>query len=113
GAKVFVMAGPLRGGVENTTLSAGLGQSRLPVAVGTGKAASADAVRIRWPDLMPQGELSIPTGQLVRIEETSRKSTSCPVLFTWDGERFRYVTDFLGEGSMGELGPDGSTRPPR
>src|SRR5204862_6449537 len=38
---------------------------------------------------------------------------SCPVLLTWDGTRFVFVTDFLGEGSMGKLGPDGSTRTPR
>src|SRR5207244_11629365 len=41
------------------------------------------------------------------------KDTSCPILFTWNGERFVFVTDFLGAGSMGELQPDGSTRPPR
>jgi hypothetical protein len=113
GVKVFVMTGALRGGVENTTLSAGLGQSRLPLTPGLGKAASADAVRIRWPDMVPQGELNIAAGELVRIEETNRKTTSCPVLFTWDGERFRYVTDFLGGGALGELGPDGSVHPPR
>src|SRR5262249_7881314 len=34
-------------------------------------------------------------------------------LFAWDGQRFVFVTDFLGAGSMGELGPDGTCRPPR
>src|SRR5262249_15350705 len=47
------------------------------------------------------------------ITEANRKPISCPVLFTWDGDRFAYVTDFLGAGSMGESGPDCSTRPPR
>jgi hypothetical protein len=32
---------------------------------------------------------------------------------TWDGERFTFVTDFLGGGALGESGPDGSTRAPR
>src|SRR5262249_45404908 len=38
---------------------------------------------------------------------------SCPVLLTWDGEKFVFVTDFLGAGALGECGPDGSIRPPR
>ena len=35
------------------------------------------------------------------------------MLLTWDGERFRYVTDFLGAGAVGEISADGSSRPPR
>jgi hypothetical protein len=33
---------------------------------------------------------------VVKIVEVNRKGTSCPVLLTWDGERFRFVSDFLG-----------------
>src|SRR5262249_10429480 len=36
-----------------------------------------------------------------------------PVLFSWDGQRFVFVTDFLGEGSMGEMLAGGGHRPPR
>src|SRR5262249_3412835 len=71
-----------------------------------------DSVRILWPDLLPQAEVNQAAG-FATITEANRKPISCPVLFTWDGERFAYVTDFLGAGSMGESGPDGSTRPPR
>jgi hypothetical protein len=38
---------------------------------------------------------------------------SCPLLFTWNGTRFEYVTDFLGTGSLGERLPGGGHRPPR
>lgn len=100
-------------GAERTTTAAGLGQSLLPTALGIGKAGQADVVRIRWPDLVPQAELDIPAGRVNRIAEKDRRETSCPVLMTWDGERFAFVTDFLGAGSMGESNPDGSTRPPR
>ncbi|MCV5591572.1 hypothetical protein OFN17_29520, partial [Escherichia coli] len=35
-----------------------------------------------------------------------RKPSSCPYLFTWNGGRFEFVTDFLGGGEMGYwLGP--------
>lgn len=112
GAWVRVHAGPLRTAAENTTLFAGLGQSRLPIHFGLGKADVAEALRVRWPDAVIQAELN-QSGYLVSIVEFDRKPSSCPILFTWDGERFVYITDFLGAGSMGESGPDGSTRPPR
>ncbi len=91
----------------------GLGQSRVPLTLGIGRNESADAIRLRWPDGVPQTELSIRADHRTRITETDRRDTSCPVLVTWDGKRFRYVTDFLGAGTMGELGADGTTRPPR
>ncbi len=113
GSRVAATAGLTRAAVELTTLSAGLGQSLLPVELGIGKAESADAIRIRWPDAMIQAELSQPACQVLHIAELSRKPTSCPVLFVWDGERFAYVTDFLGGGALGELGPTAAVRPAR
>ncbi|HEY1187189.1 MAG TPA: FG-GAP-like repeat-containing protein [Gemmata sp.] len=100
-------------GGERTTLSAGLGQSVLPTALGIGKQNRADLVRVQWPDLVLQAELGVNAGGVLRLAETNRKGTSCPVLMAWDGERFAFVTDFLGGGALGESGPDGSVRPPR
>jgi hypothetical protein len=68
---------------------------------------------MRWPDGAWQAELDVPADTVTRIEQTNKKPGSCPVLFTWDGQHFAFVTDFLGAGSVGELGPDGSCRPPR
>ncbi len=113
GAWVVAQAGALWTGAERTTVSAGLGQSLLPTALGIGKNARADVVRVRWPDAVIQAELGVAAGAVVRVTETNRKGTSCPVLLTWDGERFAFVTDFLGGGALGESGPDGSVRPPR
>jgi tetratricopeptide (TPR) repeat protein len=113
GARVIAQKGTLWTDQENATLSAGLGQSRQPLVLGLGKATSADVVRLHWPDGCWQAELDVPAERLVRIEESNKKMTSCPVLFAWDGRRFVFVADFLGAGSMGELGPDGACRPPR
>ena len=113
GAKVSVLAGALTARAELTTLSAGPGQSLLPVELGLGRATVADAVRIRWPDLVAQAELAVPAGSLARVGETNRKPTSCPVLMTWDGAEWVFVTDCLGGGALGEQGPDGSVRPSR
>ena len=113
GAWVVVQAGTLWTGAERTTVSAGLGQSLLPTALGIGRRERADVLRLRWPDAVVQAELGTAARSVSRVAEVNRKTTSCPVLMAWDGERFVFVTDFLGAGSMGESGPDGSTRPPR
>jgi tetratricopeptide (TPR) repeat protein len=112
GCWVRLHAGPLSTAAENTTFTAGLGQSRLPITFGIGRANTVDAVRVRWPDATPQGEVSQPAGNIT-ILEINRKPDSCPTLFLWDGERFVFLTDCLGAGSMGEMEADGSTRPPR
>ena len=50
---------------------------------------------------------------LVSVVENDRKPTSrARSCSTWDGERFVFVTDFLGAGSVGEHGP-GRHRPAR
>lgn len=98
---------------EVTTLQAGLGQSRQPLWLGLGRAAQADFVRVRWPDGVLQAELQVPAGQPALIREHNRKTISCPLLFTWNGRTFEYVTDLLGAGSLGERLPGGGHRTPR
>ena len=114
GAVAIVQAGGHWTTVENATLSAGIGQSRQPLTLGLGPFAQPDIVRLRWPDNVWQAEFNVPAGRVTVIDqENRRRSGSCPVLFAWDGRRFGFVTDFLGAGSLGELQPDGSCRPPR
>lgn len=113
GVKVQSITGPLISMVELTTLSSGPGQSLVPVEIGIGRATQADAVRIRWPDCVVQAELATPSCEIVTIGEINRKPTSCPVLMTWDGTKWVYITDFLGGGALGECGADGSVRPSR
>jgi hypothetical protein len=113
GVQVMVHADELRTCAEQTTLSAGLGQSRQPLMLGLARHAQADVIRLRWPDSTWQAELHQPTGQLLAIEENNRRPGSCPILFTWDGERFVFVADFLGAGSLGEMQPDGGYMQPR
>lgn len=113
GTWVVAQAGTLWTGLERATTQAGLGQSMLPIELGLGKYAQADVVRLRWPDGIPQAELNVATGVTKAIPEVGRKPVSCPVLFAWDGQRYRFVTDLLGGGALGELGADGKARPPR
>jgi tetratricopeptide (TPR) repeat protein len=116
GARVSVLAGQRRACAEYTTLSAGLGQSHQPLQLGLGEFTEPDVIRIRWPDLIIQAEFnSIAPNEcrVIRIDQDNRKKTSCPILFTWDGERYTFISDFLGAGAIGEYGPDRRTRKPR
>lgn len=99
-------------GLEYTTLSAGLGQSMQPIHLGLGK-HSAEVLRLRWPDNCWQAELDLARCKPLSIDQRNRKPDSCPVLFTWDGERYTFVTDFLGGGTLGEAMPDGTCMQPR
>ncbi|HEY0098092.1 MAG TPA: FG-GAP-like repeat-containing protein [Pyrinomonadaceae bacterium] len=35
------------------------------------------------------------------VTELDRKPSSCPYLYTWNGERFEFITDFMGGGELG------------
>jgi Tfp pilus assembly protein PilF len=71
------------------------------VAFGLGGRQIADAVRVLWPAGIVQAELQPPRGRPLVVEELNRKPSSCPYLFAWNGQRFAFVTDFLGGGELG------------
>ncbi|MFL5242286.1 MAG: FG-GAP-like repeat-containing protein [Gemmataceae bacterium] len=102
-----------RTAAEIATPSAGMGQSRQATFLGLGTHDRPDLVLLRWPDMCWQAELNVPGDSFFSINETNRKTTSCPILFTWNGKRFVFVTDFLGAGSIGECEPKGTHRRPR
>jgi hypothetical protein len=81
--------------------SSGPGQSLMPISIGLGGAKKADFVRIYWPDGLIQTELDLEAGKVHQISETQRQTSSCPVIFVWDGQKFSFVTDCLGVGGLG------------
>ncbi len=83
------------------SLSGYLGGSPPELHFGLGAATKADYVRVTWPDAALQSELEVIPDRKWRLAKVERKPSSCPLLFTWDGERFAYVTDFLGVGGLG------------
>ncbi|MBQ18642.1 MAG: hypothetical protein CMJ65_16135 [Planctomycetaceae bacterium] len=90
----------------------GPGQSLQPVAVGLGGAGKADYVKVVWSEGVTQGRLDLAVGSLYRIEEEDLMPTSCPVLFAWDGTRYRFVSDLLAVGGLGYLIAPGQYAPP-
>ena len=79
---------------------------------GLGEHAKADYVRLTWSDAVIQSELEVAADQSWRITKMQRKPSSCPILFTWNGERFDFVTDFLGVGGVGFFITPGEYAPP-
>jgi tetratricopeptide (TPR) repeat protein len=103
GAKVEVRAGSLRQKLE--TSAAVPMAAPVDVAFGLGARPTPDAVRVIWVSgvVQTETELTGPGSSEGRLEvaELDRKPSSCPYLYAWNGERFEFVTDFLGGGEMG------------
>jgi tetratricopeptide (TPR) repeat protein len=83
----------------------------VPLLFGLGRHASAETVRITWPNGLIQNETGLRAGTTKTFEEAPRLSGSCPMIFTWDGERFRFVTDVLGVAPLGASAGDGEYFP--
>jgi|GEM_PF-215838 len=74
----------------------------LPVEVGVGKHQKLDSFLVHWFN-WPQGSADAPVDcqePLLALEATLQEG-SCPYLYAWDGERFRFVTDILGAAPLG------------
>jgi tetratricopeptide (TPR) repeat protein len=100
GSKVELRAGSLRQKLE--TASAWPAAAPSDLVFGLGARRGADVVRVIWPAGIVQAELPpADAGGAMRLTELDRKPSSCPYLFTWNGERFEFITDFMGGGEMG------------
>lgn len=69
--------------------------------VGLGSRRKADVLRIVWSNGVPQNALDPPVKTVVR--EVQQLKGSCPFLYAFDGQRWRFVTDALGRSPAGLL----------
>jgi tetratricopeptide (TPR) repeat protein len=105
GAKIEMRAGSLRQRLE--TYAASPAPAPADLSFGLGTRPGADVIRVLWPSGILQAEAATltspakPLAGTVKIEELDRKPSSCPFLYTWNGSRFEFLTDFLGGGEMG------------
>lgn len=83
----------------------------VPLAFALDSRASADTIRITWPNGLIQNEVHQKSGQTLKIAEAQRLSGSCPMIFAWNGERFQFITDVLGVAPLGAKSGDGSYFP--
>jgi hypothetical protein len=71
----------------------------------------ADTVRITWGNGLIQNEAKQAADRQQVYKEAQRLSGSCPMIWTWDGKHFRYITDVLGVAPLGASSGDGSYFP--
>jgi len=109
GTKVETRAGSLVQKLETSATTPAIAPA--DISFGLGKRTGVDAVRLLWPSGVVQAETEMPksaTGPIkLPITELDRKPSSCPYLYTWNGERFEFITDFMGGGEMGHLDAPG------
>jgi tetratricopeptide (TPR) repeat protein len=106
GAKVEARAGSLRQKLE--AYAASPAPAPADIVFGLGSRQTADAVRILWPSGVVQAEAEFTAAGgaaknalTLPVTELDRKPSSCPYLYAWNGERFEFLTDFMGGGELG------------
>ena len=111
-------------GVKNAPLSvnakvevkAGLTYQKLtyagtPLVFRLGKQLAVDTVRITWPNGLIQNEMKPAINRELVVKEAPRLAGSCPMIFTWNGDRFQFITDVLGVAPLGASSGDGQYFP--
>jgi tetratricopeptide (TPR) repeat protein len=102
GAKVEVKAGA---SYEKQTYAG------VPMIFRLGTQAKIDTIRIFWPNGLIQNEMNQPVNRVLAIKEKPRLAGSCPMIYTWDGDEFRFMTDVLGVAPLGASSGDGQFFP--
>jgi hypothetical protein len=101
GVKVEVFANGLWQKWELAGASGYQTQAAPQILVGLGDAESIDLLRILWPTGVLQDEIDLPHTQVIAMKEADRRGSSCPVLFVWDGQKYKFVTDVIGAAVVG------------
>jgi tetratricopeptide (TPR) repeat protein len=66
---------------------------------GVGTRTKLDALRIIWPNGVPQTIID-PTRKQ-RVLEDAKLKGSCPLLFTWNGKKYEFLKDMLWRSALG------------
>jgi FG-GAP-like repeat/ASPIC and UnbV len=112
GTKVEVQAGAIWQKLETVAASGFLGQSSPELLVGIGAASQADVVRLLWPTGVVQDEVELAAGERHAIIQIDRRGSSCPILFSWNGEKYEFVSDSIGPAVIGHWVAPGQYAPP-
>ena len=83
----------------------------IPLVFRLGNLTSVDTVRITWANGLIQNEMKQPVNKVTMVTEAPRLAGSCPMIFTWNGERFQFITDVLGVAPLGASSGDGQYFP--
>jgi Tfp pilus assembly protein PilF len=101
GTKVEVQAGAIWQKWETVAASGFLGQGSPFILAGIGKEQTVDVVRLLWPTGVVQDEVQLAAAKPAAIDQVDRRGSSCPVLFTWNGREYEFITDAIGPAVVG------------
>jgi hypothetical protein len=101
GAKVEIFANGQWQKWELAGASGYLTQAPPQILVGLGDAEGIDLLRILWPTGVLQDEIDLPHQPVIAMKEADRRGSSCPVLFAWNGHKYKLVTDVIGAAVVG------------
>jgi tetratricopeptide (TPR) repeat protein len=102
GAQVEVKAGPF---YQKKTYQGG------PLLFGLNSMDRIDTVRITWPNGLIQNQPRQSANKAELYKEAQRLSGSCPMIYTWNGKEFEFITDVLGVAPLGASSGDGGYFP--
>ncbi|MCY3555886.1 MAG: FG-GAP-like repeat-containing protein [Gemmatimonadetes bacterium] len=74
--------------------------------VGLGSRDTADVIRVVWSNGVPQNRIDPESRTLV--VEPQRLKGSCPSLYTWNGDRYVFVTHLMTRSAIGALTETGA-----
>lgn len=97
---------PAIGTESRVEMKAGLSFAKLvyrgvPLHFGLGTAEDFDTIRVTWPNGLIQNEMPEEPASEIEIEEAPRLSGSCPMVYTWNGREFEYISEVLGVAPLG------------
>ncbi len=76
--------------------------SQIPIEIGLGEKELIDSVQTVWTSGVVENEIRVkPSVEPLVIAEKLIDTGSCPFLYAWDGQGFRFVTDLLGNSPLG------------
>ena len=101
GVKVEVFANGLWQKWELAGASGYQTQAAPQILVGLGDAQGIDLLRMLWPTGVLQDEIDLPHTPVIAMKEADRRGSSCPVLFAWNGSKYKLVTDVIGAAVVG------------
>lgn len=74
----------------------------LPIEIGVGRRTQIDSLTARWFDLpFNIVDVKVDCARTLEVPEPILPTGSCPYLYAWDGQGFRFVSDILGSAPMG------------
>lgn len=75
---------------------------QLPIEMGIGRLERLDSLQTLWTNAVVDNQINVEVGpKPVTVLEKNVATGSCPFLYAWDGAKFRFVTDLLGNAPVG------------